>query len=118
MGVYQKARNTATRGRRAKPVTASAPTPPVKGVTLLFVGVGDEESWHSPSSVEVALSPAQRDTVKFAHVMRVLLAKWTTMLRLRKYDPGPSLMAVKLSWNLTLKGSDVILPYLPLRSPT
>lgn len=61
---------------------------------------------------------AEPTNSKLAHVIRVLLAKWMTMLRSGIEAPLPTFMEPKSSWNFISKESPVILPYLPLRSPT
>ena len=55
---------------------------------------------------------------KLAQVMRVTLAKCTTKLLLPKKAPMPSTVLANSSVYEAVKGSEVIFPCLPERSPT
>jgi hypothetical protein len=55
---------------------------------------------------------------KFAQVMRVALAKWTTIERLPMKEAWPGTIEAYGSSYEAVKGSEVIFPYLPERSPT
>lgn len=56
-------------------------------------------------------------SVKLAHEIRVLLAKWMTKERLPKKAPMPGNVEAKSSVYVASKGSDAMLPYFPERSP-
>lgn len=67
---------------------------PAVGVLLTVVEVIDLiEVLLGVALVEHA-SPLPETSSKLAHVMRVLLAKWTTKERLPKNEPGPSTIEV------------------------
>jgi hypothetical protein len=55
---------------------------------------------------------------QFAQVIRVVLAKWMVMERFPKKEPMPETRDAKSSTYSAVKGSEVILPYFPDKSPT
>jgi hypothetical protein len=56
--------------------------------------------------------------VKFAHVIRVLFAKWKVIDRLPKKEPRPGRVDEKRSVYVCTREPFVTFPYFPDRSPT
>jgi hypothetical protein len=67
---------------------------------------------------ETSPFPLPVSRVKFAQVIRVVLAKCTVRERFPKNAPIPSNVDAKSSLYDAMNGSEVILPYFPERSPT
>lgn len=88
---YSIARKRATTGAIARFLAMfNAVAAPVTGMPVVDeVGVG-EDLMMLPVPVGYGVVVLASITVKLAHEMRVLFAKWKTRLRLPKYAPSPS----------------------------